>query len=754
MVIKKLSDVFEAYPKSTADFMRERGQCFYIPAYQRPFSWGRENIERLVDDIVHGLDQLLQRNDATTFIGTLITIHDTAYTTIDPLVRAQVPSKVMTVIDGQQRLTTLLLVNMVLHDELANRHTSFNKPSDEASVWLYQQCLQTQSELLDTLEEDMSHGDGHFQWYPRMARAYLDKWSRLKHEAQYKSDIAGLLHQYGKHRRSDNPGVFKPDSTRSISRSYDLVRRMLRRAIAQATHQDIDFPDVASFGETGYLALTLFNDELPTPVSEALESAPTDGCAELFRLLVFGRFALHRVAVTVVTARSEDYAFDMFESLNTTGEPLTAFETFRPRVIREEGHSEYQKSTAHGHLGKVEAYLEQFEKAQSRLAATSNLLIPFALAESGYKLSKRLSDQRRYLRSTYDSHEKSERDVFLSNMGHTAQLLEGAWDKATWASSGPSLTGLEPLDTQEKLCFDVLQSTNHRIAIGVLTRFYSAQRNGDEVNIGTVLRAVTAFLALWRGAKGGTSGIDAAHRDLLSKGRQDAAIPALARLLAGGVSLDAESVCEYFRLALQDEGLGGREAWVAAASSIPIYQHNKDLARLLLLAATNDTTVDPAQPGLIKSARSGVLPLLNYEKWTDIGSVTVEHIAPQNPGDGSKWSQSIYRDTGMKDCLGNLLLLPARANSLISNRPWTEKRLMYKILVARNREEIEAARQGAKDAGLDVAMDVLVDNEYLPIVAGVAAFSSDWDAEIISQRSRLLSGLAWDRLSPWLYAPS
>ena len=750
MPIKKLSDVFEAYPKSTADFMRERGQCFYIPAYQRPFSWGRENIERLVDDIVHGLDQLLQRNDATAFIGTLITIHDTDYTTIDPLVRAQVPSKVMTVIDGQQRLTTLLLLNMVLHDELANRHSKFNRSSDESSKWLYQQCLQTQSELRDTLEEDMSHGDGDFRWYPRMTRAYLDKWSRLENEAQYESDIADLLHQYGKHCRSDSPGTFRPAGDRLLGRSYDLVRRTLRRAIAQGTHQDIDFPDVAEFGETGYLALTLFNDELPPAVADSLRESSTGKYAELFRLLVFGRFALHRVAVTVVTTRSEDYAFDMFESLNTTGEPLTAFETFRPRVIREEGHSEYQGSSAHEHLSKVEAYLEQFEKAQSRLAATSNLLIPFALAESGYRLSKRLSDQRRYLRNAYDNSGAIERDTFLRNMSHTAQLLEGAWDKSTWSPSGPSLMGLDPLDTEEKLCFDVLQSTNHRIAIGVLTRFYSEQRNDNDANIGTVLRAVTAFLALWRGARGGTSGIDAAHRDLLSKGKPEEGLPALARLNASGAALDAETVCGYFRSALRSEGLDSRDAWVAAASNVAIYHHNKDLARLLLLAATHDTTVDPAQPGLIKRARQGVLPLLNYEKWMDSGSVTVEHVAPQNPGDGSSWSPSIYRDTGMKDCLGNLLLLPTRANSLISNRPWVEKRVMYRILAARNREEIEAARQDMNDAGLDIAMDALVDNEYLPIVAGVAAYSGNWDAEIVSQRSRLLCGLAWDRLSPWL----
>ena len=54
---------------------------------------------------------------------------------------------------------------------------------------------------------------------------------------------------------------------------------------------------------------------------------------------------MNRVQVVVVSASKEEYAFDMFESLNTTGEPLTAFETFRPRVIEIEGVTGVRKVT-------------------------------------------------------------------------------------------------------------------------------------------------------------------------------------------------------------------------------------------------------------------------------------------------------------------------------------------------------------------------------------------------------------------------
>ncbi len=755
MTAKKISDIFEAYPKSTADLMRERGQGFYIPAYQRRFSWGRANIERLFDDAVHGIDQLLDQNDATTFIGTLITIHDTSYVTVDPIVRGQVPSKVMTVIDGQQRLTTLLLTNMALHHEIRRRYTKFSDESDSAALWIHRQSLQTQSELLDTLEEDMSHGDGHFQWYPRMTRAYDDRWSRYAAEAMYQSEIAKLLHQYGIHHRDNGSNAFQPDPENPIGDSYSLIRRTLRSAIARARHDEIEFPEITRFGQNSYLALALFNDSLPPEVVNRLhaQAGAQSDFVELFRLLVFARFVLHRVAVTVVTARSEDHAFDMFESLNTTGEPLTAFETFRPRVIREEGQSQYQASEARKFVGDVEHYLDTFRTAQNRLVATSNLLIPFALAESGVRLSKRLSDQRRYLRKTYDELDSGGRDSFLCAMADTARLLETAWDSDTWAASGPALAGLDPLDAEEKLCFDVLRATNHRIAIGILSRFYSSQLKGTDADIGAVVRAVTAFQALWRGAKGGTAGIEAVHRTLLLRGNPEWDIPPLARLKEGSLSDMTEAatcVQTYLRLCLAEEGLGTREQWSESASMVPMYDHNREITRFLLLAATHDTMRDENEPGLLRQARAGVLPFLNYERWSDDASASVEHIAPQNPGEDDSWGTLHSPRSELIDCLGNLVLLPQNANSLISNRPWPQKRAMYQMLAARSREEIDGAKSRMEEVGLDIATDVLENSEYLPIVASVAEYSDSWNENIVTKRSQVLCELAWDRLRPWL----
>ena len=94
-----LKGVFTAEPKSLYDTIGEAGLCFYLPAYQRPYSWNKKNITRVFEDVLHGLGNIIRNEDAITFIGTILTIHDTRYQTITPVNRPDVPAKVMLVID-------------------------------------------------------------------------------------------------------------------------------------------------------------------------------------------------------------------------------------------------------------------------------------------------------------------------------------------------------------------------------------------------------------------------------------------------------------------------------------------------------------------------------------------------------------------------------------------------------------------------------------------------------------------------------
>jgi hypothetical protein len=76
----------------------------------RPYSWKKDDINRMWEDIVYGLEQLKNSEDYITFLGSVITMHDIKHQSIAPIVRGEMPENVMVVIDGQQRLTTMLLL--------------------------------------------------------------------------------------------------------------------------------------------------------------------------------------------------------------------------------------------------------------------------------------------------------------------------------------------------------------------------------------------------------------------------------------------------------------------------------------------------------------------------------------------------------------------------------------------------------------------------------------------------------------------
>lgn len=76
---------------------------YEIPAYQRPYSWEIDNVEKLLADVWESY----QANDTEYFIGSLITIE-------------KEKNKLYEVVDGQQRLTTLNLIFAKLRDKISD----------------------------------------------------------------------------------------------------------------------------------------------------------------------------------------------------------------------------------------------------------------------------------------------------------------------------------------------------------------------------------------------------------------------------------------------------------------------------------------------------------------------------------------------------------------------------------------------------------------------------------------------------------
>lgn len=90
------------------DFLSSNKTQFVIPVYQRNYDWSSSQCKQLLDDILEvGSTKKMNAH----FIGSVVYIHDDVYTSSR--------IKELTIIDGQQRLTTLTLIYLVLY-RLAN----------------------------------------------------------------------------------------------------------------------------------------------------------------------------------------------------------------------------------------------------------------------------------------------------------------------------------------------------------------------------------------------------------------------------------------------------------------------------------------------------------------------------------------------------------------------------------------------------------------------------------------------------------
>ena len=158
-----IKDAFQATPKSVRAFLIEPGQGCYIPAYQREYRWDKGNVDRLFEDISNGISQLVDRAKTISFLGTVIAIHDTTYATVKPINRSEMPRSVMTIIDGQQRLSTFILIFIALHNQLSRLLNQIEKQETDADEWLKNEIRKLLPELQDCFILDRRTGKGLYQ---------------------------------------------------------------------------------------------------------------------------------------------------------------------------------------------------------------------------------------------------------------------------------------------------------------------------------------------------------------------------------------------------------------------------------------------------------------------------------------------------------------------------------------------------------------------------------------------------------------
>ena len=793
--------LFEAESKTLHAILGgERDSGFYIPPYQRKYSWSSARVRDLEEDLLEGLKNLVEEDDSYCFVGSIIYFIDSENRTVNPVIKNDLPTRVYNLIDGQQRLTTLTLFCICLHNQIQIRESKLKSTDNDwkdVTNWLQNRSSDVLLNLKETFLIEKPRGERPL--YPRIIRSIHDQWSVESKLALYVSPIASLIEQYIYYLKSnDLKKRFRPEiRTRDDNRSEDIlgvkglhdryeeINRFCKAIAENKVSSEIGaLPSIRDMTDGKKFLQSLFRTEVPDEYRDAIRSSSFQNATlkrhlELLYLMVFASYLLHRVAITVVNGKNEHYAFNVFESLNTTGEPLTAFETFKPKVVERETLGRYESSPSYRYIQEIEGYLDQFAQGDPNQNASRELIINFHLYETGEKVSKKVSEQRKKLVDEYSRYfgdETKERE-FLSGLRDIAVLKQNAWvdeERPVF----PGLSDSKNLSTEIELCMCFLQGLGHTITIPLIGRFYSiALRAPAESKTARIkdlcdaIRAIVCFSVLWRMSRNGTENIDQEYRELMSGEPSLSGAGGFARtfrkLKEGGwnSSTSVAQLKEELRQRLSSPEHGGisdKEEWVRKSSDVPIYEVSKVVARFILLAAYHDAVSDPtSQSGLIVKGKRDVFPCLTFEKWVNANALSLEHIAPQNQSKG--WDNSLYADQADKHKLGNLVFVNQAANSSLGDSPWIRKALIFKALGSQSQEECRKVLQEATEVLKDAAdarvisestTTLVTCSDYMPQLIALGVYGVDakgeWNKKAIDERSSRLLQLAWDNLYPWL----
>src|SRR5690349_20082975 len=98
-----MEDVFKPSSLTIKQLFGNTDSLYQIPRYQRPYSWVNEQLEKLWDDLIEA-----KENEPNYFLGSVITAKPVEQ------------GNYLDIVDGQQRLTTLMILFCVYRDLYPN----------------------------------------------------------------------------------------------------------------------------------------------------------------------------------------------------------------------------------------------------------------------------------------------------------------------------------------------------------------------------------------------------------------------------------------------------------------------------------------------------------------------------------------------------------------------------------------------------------------------------------------------------------
>ncbi|HDC4415461.1 TPA: DUF262 domain-containing protein [Enterobacter cloacae] len=776
--MQKSLDIFKAEPQSVFDVICKRKTTgFYMPAYQRPYSWEESHIRDLFSDCENVFRNLLDSHDAIIFLGSILSVDDSIALTIYPLVKRDKPEEIKLIIDGQQRLSTLMLIILCINERLRillpSLKKAINSEQDEEIKDVLDELRQVVSQLeIDTSNTVVETTAEHevYKYLPKIIRSQVDCWGRSEKNALYDSPIAELLYMYQRHimEQRDN-SVFKPldlslmstsakrvvNNVKEIRKQLDCVQKGFQFQFPDSeTEEKININDLVDV-ETLDVCL-----DFPVDKNLALVAESYPKVAEVIYIAVFAKFLLHRVCLTYVEVNNESYAFDMFEALNTTGEPLTAIETFVPKAIefigkkRKEGAPEEELEAAMDVLNSITERFENIIDSKEKNLKTKALILAFVRAFEGKVKVTSLRDQRDAMLKSYENCDYDLKGIYLSQLATSANFLFDHWQVVV--PNVGKLVDSSVLDISN-LCLRYLVDMKHDIVQSLLIQFVlideKFEATGTEhSDFAKVLKSVTAFSVLWRAMSGGADGIDAVYKKLHERGvNADQKGFTLGHGSLTSDRFNPDIINQFFREELVNKIITKGspkdtvdEKWLDICSKQQILTKPKSI-KMLLLAGLHGVELEGVDHQISNKLSTDFLTTTMWELISRKNAIKKVF----NGGSTEGWGDEEIANPEIYNKIGNVLI-DVRDGVSCSNSPswYNLKQHLLQALAndtINDIEDILSSECHISEHAKCHASVLMLEKKF-----GDITFADKWGKQQIDERSSLLLSNAWRNLTKWL----
>lgn len=783
-----MAQPFKHDAASLLDFFSQSGRGFYVPYYQRNYSWDDENATKLIEDIFSSIKRTLTKPENSIFLGTVI-LHDEK--NVQTGVHSDTPNlltKVANVVDGQQRITSIAMLACVIAEQISQMVPKLKALAGSAAEF---DALAT--ELTDELPNirkffsvEITKTGAQPALKPKIIRAgdvsanpVSDQWT-----------LSGVIDNFYRSNTSSFLSKFIAGIAIDVIPTDERVGSVLR-VFRDKISEEVQAADaslaIGLLSANSVADGSLFSFMAYPPTWSNIGSLDLEEQSVYYGgmlLLAVCAFLKNSCHLVVIECLDLGLAFDMFQSLNATGTPLTAFEVFKPQVVKAWGNG--YSTAIKPQVDRIEKVFETESNSSDKEELTDKVIVSSALVFNGMERSRRFSEERDWLTDTLEGSlfagVPTQKSIdFVTTIADQAEYFLtfvkprrspknsntfGLWDRLM-------LLGLSQQQADRAaLCVFYLKDAGHQFAHAVLSVFYSkllrsqsnvASRAAAAAEFVSVCEATAAFFTLYMGAQQGRFP-DSDYRALFQSTAGNISFA------NGAANQSVAFVKAAFRQALENQKIydasnaaAARQIWVDVAKETAWYSR-KAVCRFALFASAHDAAPDltPGNEGLFTNGMASSADLLNCRVWHMTSYEVIEHVATREQPSTIKFpghfDATIYPGNySIVDKLGNLTLLSTAVNSSIYSE-WPDKVFYYWNLTMPG-----STAAGPTGAALATALGIGSVPPSLSTLVAASNYQSHlaplafrgqgghrWDAAFIAKRSEHLCQRVFDKLDPWL----